>query len=99
MENNKTVRGAMAATSSYTNPFRYRRQSTAYDTVRLFLYGTWTGTVTLQISDPDQGSWIDEDVWTTNGSAIYTPGGDCDLRWFFTSRTSGTAIGSIVSNA
>lgn len=88
----------MATDESYVGPFRFRRASTAYGTVRVFLYGTWAGSVYLQVSDPDQNVWINEDVWTANGSSIYTPGGDCDLRWWF-DRTSGTAIGSIVSNA
>lgn len=88
----------MTASDTYVGPFRFRRQSSGYDSVRVFVYGTWTGTVTLQTSDPDQSSWIDEDVWTSNGSQSFTPGGDCDIRWKFT-RTTGTAIGSIVSNA
>ena len=102
-ENNQTVRGAMASANATVGPFRFRRASTAYGTVRVSVYtpmgGAWVGTITLQSSDPDQNVWVTEDQWTADGAKTFTPGGDCDLRWKFTTYTSGTAIGSIVSNA
>lgn len=55
--------------------------------------------MTLQTSDVDRGAWVDEDIWTVNGAKTFTPGGDCDIRWIFTSRTSGTCIGAIINGA
>jgi len=103
-ELNRTVRGPMAATGATVGPFRFRRASSGYDSVRVSLYtqpgaSAWVGTVSLQTSDPDQNSWVTIDSWTADGAQGFTPGGDCDIRWYFTSRTSGTPIGSIVSNA
>jgi len=102
-ENNQTVRGALTAADSTVGPYRFRRASTSYGTIRISLYtptgGAWAGTITLQSSDPDQNVWVNEDEWIADGAKTYTPGGDCDLRWKFTTYTSGTAIGSFVSNA
>lgn len=93
----------MASSNSTVGPYRFRRASTSYGTVRVSVYtptgGAWVGTITLQSSDPDQNVWVDEDMWTADGAQTFTPGGDCDIRWKFTTYTSGTAIGSIVSNA
>ena len=102
-ENNQTVRGALTAADSTVGPYRFRRASTAYGTIRVSVYpptgGAWAGVITLQSSDPDQNVWVDEDEWIASGAKTFTPGGDCDLRWKFTTYTSGTAIGSFVSNA
>jgi hypothetical protein len=96
-QTNQTIRDELTATTDATAVFKYRRASTPYSTVRVMLYGTWVGTVTLQTSDPDRNVWVDEDAWTANGAAVFEPGGDCDIRWYFTSRTSGTAIGAIIN--
>lgn len=89
----------MASDQATIGPYRFRRASAGYDSVRIAVYGsTWAGTVTLQTSDPDQQAYVDEAEWTGNGAASFTPGGDCDIRMIFT-RTSGTVFGSIVSNA
>lgn len=94
---NQTVRGPMAATSDVTPVYKHRRESTPFQTMKVMVYGTWVGTVSLQTSDPDRGVWITEDSWTANGSMIYTPGANCDIRCIFTSRTSGTPIGAIIN--
>jgi len=102
-ENNQTVRGALASLNSTVGPYRFRRASTSYGTLRVSVYtptgGAWAGTITLQSSDPDQNVWVSEEAWTADGVKTYTPGGDCDIRWKFTAYTSGTAIASIISNA
>lgn len=100
-ELNRTVRGAMEATSDVVGVYRYRRGVTASATVRVMLYGTWTGTCTLQTSDPGQNAWVDEPdgAFTANTAKVFEPGGDCDIRWIFTSRTTGTALAAIINTA
>jgi hypothetical protein len=94
---NTTIRDALSATGG-TNPYQFRRGSTQYNTVLVMVYGTWTGTIQIQISDPGRNVWNDLDTWTANDARTITPPGDCDLRIYFT-RTSGTAIGAIINNA
>ena len=96
-QTNQTVRGPMATTSAVTPVYQHRRGANPYSTVRVMLYGTWAGTVSLQTSDVDRGAWVTEDTWTANGAQVFTPGADCDIRWIFTSRTSGTCIGAIIN--
>lgn len=97
---NTTVRGSLAATSDTTPVFKFRRRFTPYGTVRVMLSGTWVGTVQLQTSYPGSDSWVDEPNgdFTANTGMVFEPGGDCDIRWIFDSRTSGTCVASIISN-
>lgn len=98
-ELNRTVRGAMAASNEYVGPFRYRRNATVFPTIGVMVYGSgWTGTVDVQVSDPDRNVWVTLDSWTANDCKELTPPCDLDVRLFFT-RTSGTAVGAIISNA
>lgn len=98
---NSTVRGAMEATSDTVGVYQYRRGKTPYSTFRIMLYGTWVGTCTLQTSDPGQNVWVNEPdgEFTANTAKVFEPGGDCDVRWIFTSRTSGTARAAIINLA
>ena len=98
---NTTVRGTLEATSDTSPVFRFRRRLTNFPTVRVMLSGTWVGTVTLQTSYPGSDAWVDETdgAFTANIGLMFEPGGDCDIRWIFTSRTSGTCVASIVSNS
>lgn len=52
----------------------------------------FVGTVKLQTSIPNLGSWIDvpSGSYTANTSGTFVPGGDMDIRWNCTSYTSGT---------
>ena len=100
-ERNRTIYGALAATSDVTPVFRYRRDVNglaSFNTVALILSGAWTGTVTLQASSPDYNSWVDVPgfAFTVNVATGLTFSGSIDLRWIFTSRTTGTALGHIV---
>lgn len=101
-ELNRTVRGALGSSGATVGPYRFRRSATTYDTVRVMLYtpagGAWSGTITLQTSDPDQNAWVNEvdGDFTADTAYVFEPGGDCDIRWKFTTYTSGTAIGAIV---
>jgi hypothetical protein len=98
---NTTVKTALSATSDTTSVFQFRRRLTTFPSVRVMLAGTWVGTVTLQTSYPGADAWVDEPsgVFTANTAQVFEPGGDCDIRWVFTSRTSGTCIASVISNA
>ena len=44
----------------------------------LDISGTWSGTITLQYSINEEGSWVDEATYTTNGSRHRTPGDNFD---------------------
>ena len=97
-ETNTTVRGALAATNDATPIYRFRRAATPYSTVGVMVYGTWVGTIQIQISDPGRNVWVGIEDWTANGFKELAPPCDCDIRLHFT-RTSGTAIGAIINNA
>lgn len=98
--NNTTCRGPMAAADAVVGPYRYRRAGTPFSTIRVMVYGTWVGTIKLQTSDPDQNVWVDEPTgsYTASIAQVFEPGGDCDIRWVFSSYTSGTAIGAIINS-
>lgn len=102
-EVNKTVRGPLGALNAVTPTYRYRHLQASQPTLLTILYtGTaWAGTMALQVSDPDQNSWVTvtSGSFTANVVFPYTPYGDCDLRWCCTAYTSGTAIGAIISAA
>lgn len=100
MSSNTTVREALSATSAATPAFQFRRRLTSYNTVRVMLSGTWVGTMQLQTSYPGSDAWVNEPSgdFTANTAQVFEPGGDCDIRWVFDSRTSGTCVASIISN-
>lgn len=98
IRDNVSVVGDMAATSATVGPFLYRAQSAARQTVHAQLSGTWVGTVDLETSTPGQDSWVSVGSYTANASEILDLGGSVDIRWKFTSRTSGTAKGAIIND-
>jgi len=99
MAANTSFTDALAATNDVSTVYQFRRQSTSRDTVRIYVYGSWSGTVTLQTSVPGANSWIDEPSgdFTSNSAQVFEPGGNCDIRFKFTSRVSGTALVAIIN--
>jgi len=99
MAANTSFTDALAATSDVSTVYQFRRQSTSRDTVRIYVYGSWSGTVTLQTSVPGANSWIDEPSgdFTSNSAQVFEPGGNCDIRFLFTNRVSGTALVAVIN--
>ena len=99
MAANTSFTDALAAASDVSTVYQFRRQSTSRDTVRIYVYGSWSGTVTLQTSVPGANSWIDEPSgdFTSNSAQVFEPGGNCDIRFKFTNRVSGTALVAIIN--
>ena len=100
-ETNTTVRGPMESAGAATPTFRFRRTGTPYTSVGVMVYtGTaWVGTIQIQISDPGRNSWVTIEEWIVDGYKSITPPSDCDIRLYFSARTSGTPIGAIINNA
>ena len=98
IRDNVSVVGDMAATSATVGPYLHRAQSAARQTVHVQLSGTWVGTVDLETSTPGQDSWVSIATFTSNASTTVTFGGSLDIRWKFTSRTSGTAKAGIIND-
>ena len=54
--------------------------------------GTWAGTITLQRRTPPGGTAIDVETYTANTERLGEFAGDTEVRLFFTTDTSGTAV-------
>lgn len=98
---NVSAGGQLAATSDTSPVFRFRtdrENDVPFRTAALILTGTWVGTVSLQYSAPDMGVWdvVPGAVFTANTFQSIDLPGSVDLRWIFTSRTSGT-VNAMVS--
>jgi hypothetical protein len=54
--------------------------------------GTWTGTVSIQRSQPDAAVWVTIGTYTANITDRVTPVANGDYRAWFTTASSGTAV-------
>lgn len=62
------------------------------DSFLVQITGTWTGTVSIQRSQPDAAVWVTLDTYTANTSFERKPVVNGDYRAWFTTATSGTAV-------
>lgn len=95
------VIGNITAADQWSDPIRVIGVGTAR-TITITRSGTWSGTVRIQSSVGDVGSWADVpgESWTTNGTVTYADGLDNQIVYYrigidVAEYTSGTAVVSL----
>ena len=66
----------------WSDEIRIQGVGSSQRTFTIVRAGTWSGTVTLQRSVDEPGSWVDISSWTTNGSTSYNDGLDNQIIYY-----------------
>lgn len=91
----QSVSGDLSGDGQYTDPIRITGVGASQRTFNISRTGTWTGTLTLQRSVGEIGSWIDVTTYTTNGTVGYNDGLDNQIIYYRVGfNTSGYSSGT-----
>lgn len=93
LSTNRPVYGSLAADNDIAGPYQYRYLpgDPKVNQVQLIVAGTWTGTVTIQVSYPLKGQWTTLMALSGNITEALTFAGGVDIRAIASGWVSGTA--------
>lgn len=88
---NREVNATLSSGSPLSATYKFRKRK-GLDILGYSIDGTWTGTVVLQSADPGTTDWVTvaNGSFTANASGTFVPGNNKDLRFNFSTATSGT---------
>jgi hypothetical protein len=100
--NPAVVSGSLTAQGQYVGPYKFRGEKgdIRQNTQRISIRGIFTGTVEILVCDPgvDQTVATNQVViasYTAPTSQVFEAGGACDVYFYSSAWTSGTAVCSV----